>query len=142
MATNKAAERLATFTLLMPSGVNISSGQPLVFGETAGLPCVATEAQNTANPAYDNASGYLTVDCEGVYNLTVLGETLGSVSAGAALNPGDKVFFSGGTYDKTSGITYGGTLCADPNGTFFGRVLQAVAAGATVTVPVILRNAC
>jgi len=58
MATNKLAERLATFSLLMPAAQNISSGQPLLLGESAGLPMVATEAQNTTNPAYDNNTGF------------------------------------------------------------------------------------
>lgn len=142
MAANKLLERLATLDLLMPSGVNISSGQPLLFGETAALPCVATAAQNTSNPNYDSNSGYLAVDCEGAYSLTVVAETLGSVSAGAAFKCGDKVYYSGGTYDPTSGITYGGVLCNDTNGTFFGRILQPLAAGVTATVGVMLRNAC
>jgi hypothetical protein len=142
MATNKLAERLATFSLLMPAAQNISSGQPLLLGESAGLPMVATEAQNTTNPPYDNNTGYLTCDCEGVYALTVQAETLGSVSAGAAFLTGDKVYASGGTYDKTSGITYGFVLCNDPNGVFFGRIMQPLAAGLIQTCPVLLRNAC
>ena len=142
MAANKINERLAVIQLPMPTGVNISSGQPLLYGETAALPGVAVAAQNTANPNYDSNSGYLGVDFEGVYNLTVFAGTLGSVSAGAKFNPGDKVFASGGTYDPVTGITYGFTLCQDPNGTFFGRIMQSLAAGVTASVNVILRNAC
>jgi hypothetical protein len=141
MAANKILERLATIDLLMPTGVNISSGQPLLFGETAALPGVAVAAQNTSAPTYDSASGYLGVDFEGAYNLTVVAETLGSVSAGAKFNTGDKVYASGGTYDTVSGITYGFTLCNDTTGTFFGRILQPLAAGVTATVAVLLRNA-
>ena len=142
MAANKCLERLATIDLLMPTGVNISSGQPLLLGETAALPGVAVAAQNTSDPPYDSNTAYLGVDFEGAYNLTVVAETLGSTSAGAKFNTGDKVFASGGTYDPVSGITYGFTLCADPNGTFFGRILQPLAAGVTAIVPVLLRNAC
>ena len=145
MAANKVLERLATIELLMPTATNISSGQPVLFGEGASgsaLAGVAVAAQNTANPNYDSNSGYLTIDFEGVYNLTVVAETLGSISAGAAFRAGDKVFASGGTYDPISGITTGFVLCNDTNGVFFGRIMQPLAAGVTATVPVILRNAC
>lgn len=142
MATNKVLERLATIDLPMPAGINIASGQPLLYGEGTPLAGVAVAAQNTAHPVYDSNSGYLTVDFEGAYNLTVVAETLSSVSAGAAFKPGDKVFASGGTYDPLTGITYGFTLCNDPNGTFFGRIMQSLGAGLTATVVVILRNAC
>ena len=142
MATNKVLERLAVIDLPMPAGVNIASGQPLLYGEIAPLAGVAVAAQNTSNPVYDSNSGYLGVDFEGVYNLTVVAETLASVSAGAAFKPGDKVYASGGTYDPLTGITYGFTLCNDTTGTFFGRIMQSLGAGLTATVAVILRNAC
>lgn len=144
MAANKAAERYASFSLLMPLTTAISSGQPLLLGRTYVSAGVATEAQTaslTTGPPYDNNTGYLTVDFEGVYNLTVVAETLGSLSAGAAFNTGDMVFASGGTYDTVSGITYGFTLCNDPNGDPFGQILQPLAAGVTATVPVLLKNA-
>lgn len=141
MATNKAAERFSTFTLLMPAAVNISSGQPLMLGEKYTAAGVAVEAQNTSNPPYDNNTGYLTVDLEGAYFLSVVGETLGSLSSGAAIKTGDPVFASGGTYDPTSGITYGFVLCADVAGDLFGIALAPVAAGATVIIPVLLKNA-
>jgi hypothetical protein len=142
MALNELLARFSPQNLLMPSGVNISSGQPLLFGETAALPCVAQAAQNTSNPNYDSNSGYLTVACEGAHTLTVVAETLGSLSAGAAFKIGDKVFASGGTYDPVSGITYGFVLCNDTTGVFFGRILQSLAAGVTASVGVLLRNAC
>ena len=95
MAANKKAERFATFTMAVPSAVNISSGQPLSFGHgTHVAACVAIEAQNTTDPTSDPNSGYLTLDFEGVYNLTVVAETLGSVSAGAAVNVGDPLYLS------------------------------------------------
>ncbi len=141
MAANKAAERYSTFTLLMPSGINIASGQPLILGESFVSSGVAAEAQNTSNPPYDNNSGYLTVDFEGVYNLSVSAETLASASVGAAFNTGDPVYASGGTYDPVSGIYYGFTLCNDTAGVLFGQILQPLAAGVTAVVPVLLCNA-
>lgn len=142
MATNKVVERFAPIPLLMPVSVNIASGQPLIFGHgTHFIAGVACEAQNTSNPAYDENNGYLTLDIEGAYNLTVVAETLASVSAGAAINVGDPVYASGGTFDKVSGITYGFTLCADTGGDFFGIALQSIAAGVTAIIPVMLKNA-
>ena len=149
MAANKCLERLATLDLLMPVNVAIASGQPLLFGiggETnavnpmAGVAAEAQTSNNAAGPPYDNNSGYLTVDFEGAYNLTVQAETLGSVSAGAAINLGDPVYASGGTFDPVSRITYGFTLCADKAGAFFGRALAPLAAGTTGIIPIMLRN--
>lgn len=148
MATNKCLERLATLDLLMPVNVAIASGQPLLFGrgETDalnGMAGVAVEAQtanNSTGPPYDNNSGYLTVDFEGAYNLTVTAETLASISAGAAINTGDVIYASGGIYDPVSGITYGFTLCADHTATAFGRALAPLAAGTTGIIPVLLHN--
>jgi hypothetical protein len=120
------------------AGRAVAGGSP---GTTATVAAgVATEAENSTNPTYDNNTGYLTVDFEGVYALSVVAETLGSASAGAAINTGDAIYASGGTYDKTSGITYGFTLCKDTNGTFFGRAMQSLAAGTTATIAVLLRN--
>ena len=141
MAANKGAERYATFSLLMPVGVNISSGQPLILGENWVSSGVAAEAQNTSLPVYDNNTAYLTVDFEGVYQLTVEAFELPSPSAGAAMRCGDPVFASGGTYDSVSGIYYGFTLSADPAGVLFGQILQPLAAGTTAIVPVLLANA-
>lgn len=146
--TNKAAERFATFDLLMPANTAIASGAPLCFGRNetnshimCGVAAEAQTANNATGPAYDNNSGYLTVDFAGAFNLTVLAETLGSPSAGAQINPGDAVYYSGGTYDPTSGITYGGVLCRDTNGTFFGIALAPVASGTSAIIPVVLKNA-
>jgi hypothetical protein len=81
------------------------------------------------------------VDFEGVFNLSVIGRTQSSPSAGAALNRGDGVYADGGSYDSTSGITTGSTLDGDSNGTFVGLALDPVAAGATTTIRVLLKNA-
>lgn len=140
MAANKAAERFATFTMAMPSGINIASGQPLMLGEKYTVAMVAQEAQNTTNPPYDPNSGYLSVDMEGAYNLSVEGFVSPSPSAGANIKIGDPVFASGGTYDPLTGITYGFTLSADTAGDLFGIALQAVVAGTTAIIPVLLKN--
>ena len=146
MAANKVLERFSQLTLLMPTGVNIASGQPLLFGEFGAgnlhiCACVAQDAQNTTNPTYDENSGYLSCDFEGAYNLTVEATSSPSPSAGAAIKTGDSLFASGGTYDPVSGITYGFTLCKDATAPFFGVALQPLAAGLAAIIPVLLKNA-
>ena len=141
MATNQNVERFDTFQLLAPAGVNIASGALLIFGRgTHAMACVAQEAQNTTNPPYDSNDGYITVKATGAVNLSVHGNVSSSPSAGGAINRGDPVFADGGTFDLTSGITTGSTLDADSNGTFVGIAQDPVAAGATTTIRVILRN--
>jgi len=143
MATNKNQERFCTFQVLAPQpNVTIASGAPVIFGRgSRTMAGVTVEAQNpTTNPAFDSNSGYLTVDFEGSYNLTVKATTLGSPSAGAAINPGDAIFADGGTYDPVSGLTTGIVLSVDTGGTFFGISLDKLAAGTTGTIRVILKN--
>ncbi len=149
MATNKNQERMSTIQLMQPlasgSLVAITSGQPLMFGSAWDASGVAVEAQvatATTVPAYDSGTGFISVDFEGVYNLSVHGSVQSSPSAGAAINRGDPVFADAGTYDPVSGIYYGFTLNANSAGRFYGLALDPVAAGATTTIRVLLKNAC
>jgi hypothetical protein len=140
--TNKYLERFATLVLQMPAGINFATGVVVLLGRgTHVMSGVTATAQNTTNPVYDSNSGYITVDFEGAFNLSVEAQTQGSPSAGAAINIGDAVYADGGTYDKTTGITYGSKLSADSTGTFVGIALQPIAAGLTATIPVLLKNA-
>ncbi len=143
MAINQAFEQFGPrIQLLAPAGVNIASGAFLIFGTgTRTLACVAEEAVNTTLPPYDSNSGYITVQTTGAVNLSVKGQTQSSPSTGAAINRGDKVYADGGTFDVTSGITYGSTLDGDANGTFVGLALDPVVASATTTIRVLLKNA-
>lgn len=144
MAVNKNLERFATLQLAIPAATTIASGAPLIFGKgTRAIACVACEPQTNVAPipTYDSGSGYITVDCEGVYNLTVKAFTQGSPSAGAQIRPGDAVFADGGTFDATTGLTTGITLDVDTNGTFFGIALDGLAAGTTGVIRVLLKNA-
>jgi hypothetical protein len=129
----------------MPANVAIASGQVLIFGDgthyMAGVAAEAQTANNATGPTYDNNSGYLTVDFNGVFNVPVVAETLGSVSAGAQINIGDSIYASGGTYDPLTGITYGVTLCRDTNASFVGISLAKVAAGTCATIPVQFKSA-
>jgi hypothetical protein len=150
MATNKCYERLATLELGVPQsgGANIAilSGAPVLFGTTvtagkpmAGVACEATTASPASNPQDANVP-FFTVDFEGVYNLTCSATTLESPSAGAAINPGDIVYYTEGTYDKNTGVTYGGYLTVDTTGVPFGRSMDALAAGLTGVLRIILAN--
>lgn len=140
--TNKAQERYAQIQLLAPASVTIAGGSVLIFGQgTKAAVGVAATATSTTLPTQDSNSGYITVDFEGVFNLSVKGQTQSSPSAGAALSRGTAVYADGGTFDATSGITYGSTLDGDSGGTFVGLLLDPVAAGATTTVRVLLKNA-
>lgn len=140
--TNKVLERFATLNLQMPAAINIASGALILLGRgTHVMAGVAAEAQNTTNPVYDSNTGYLTIDFEGAFNLSVHATTLGSPSAGAQIRIGDAVYADGGTYDPLTGITYGSTLSADTTGTFVGLALQPIAAGLTATITVQLKNA-
>jgi hypothetical protein len=144
MAINQAFENWGPrIQLLAPASTTIASGAFLVFGKgTKAMACVAQEAQVSGSlPAYDSNSGYITVQNTGAVNLSVVGRTQSSPSAGAAINRGDAVYADGGTFDATSGITTGSTLDADSNGTFVGLALDPVAAGATTTIRVLLKNA-
>lgn len=141
MAINQAYEQFNRFMLQSPSGVNINSGDVLLFGQgTKTMVGVAETAQNTTNPPYDDNSGFITMQVTGAVNVSVTGSAQKSPSAGAAINRGDKVYADGGTFDPVSGLTYGSTLDADPNGTFFGLAMDPVVAGATSTIRVIMKN--
>lgn len=143
MALNKRRERFATFQLTMPAATTIASGAPLLFGKgTHVIACCACEPQTNVPPipVYDSGTGYISVDAEGVWSLSVSATTSGSPSAGANINPGDAIYADGGTYDPVTGITYGIKLDVDTGGTFFGIALDALAAGLTANIKVILKN--
>ena len=142
MATNKAFETPLKLTLAAPSGVTITSGEPILFGKgTHAIPGVAIEAAASTNPPYDPNSGFLGFDFSGGVFVPVTASTLASPSAGAAVKVGDPLFLAGGTFDPLTGITYGGTVCTDSTGDYYGLALVAIAAGATATIPVLLKNA-
>lgn len=142
MATNKAFETPLKLTLNAPSGITITSGEPLIFGKgTHQISGVAIDAETSSNPPYDSANGLIGVDFSGGVFVPVTASTLASVSAGAAVKIGDPIYLAGGTFDPITGITYGGVLCVDATGDYYGIAMQAITAGATATIPVLLKNA-
>ena len=138
MAANKANERAVSLTIAAPAaangGIGPVTGDPLLLGVLA---CVA---QNSYTPPTGKASGNIAADFEGAYFLEVTADSTLSPAAGKAINPGDPVYYKGGTLDGTTNVTYGGTLCADGSGVFFGNALDALGGGLTGTIRVRLQG--
>lgn len=129
--------------LAMPAAAVISPGDLLLFGSgTHIIAGIANDGQNLiTKPPYYQSDGYLSLDCEGAFALTVVAQVSKSPSAGAAITPGMALYADGGTYDPVTGITYGSTIDADANGTFIGVSEGSLAAGTTGTLNVTLKNA-
>lgn len=141
---NTAYEQWNRFEVQAPSGVAINSGDLLLFGRgTKIMVGTAQESQAASgSPVYDDNSGFITMQVTGAMNLSVSGFVSKSPSAGGAIKRGDPVYADGGTFDPVTGITYANSIDADANGTFIGLAMDPVAAGATTTIRVILKNSC
>ena len=141
MAANKVRERLTGIELKMPNVV-IAPGDLLVFSQGAKvLVGIANDGQNlTTKPPYYSNSGYLSLDTEGAFNLTVLAGTVISPLTGSAVAIGDLLYLKGGTLDTATGITYGGTICKDSSGIFIGLAEAALVSGTTGVIAVSLKG--
>lgn len=142
---NKNQERFATFQIGVPqsggANVAIADGSVVIFGTgTKAIVGVAAYGTATTPQNYNPSDSYLVIDCEGVFNLSVSAFVSKSPSSGAAITPGQAIYADGGTYDKTTGVTYGSSLDCDTNGTFVGLSMDSLAAGATGVIRVILKN--
>ncbi len=121
---------------LCPSAV--TSGMPVLIGD---MPAVAVDA-------YSSVTGGTVFCFEGVYSLTVIGQSTQSPVSGIAVKPGDQLFASG-TLDGTTNVTYNLTIDKTrgniPFGMFFpvnAQTAQSIASGATsTTAPVKLNPA-
>lgn len=148
--TNKYQERFSTFQVGVPqsggANVTIADGSLIIFGNPTGqttahlIVGVAAYGTSSTPEPYNPSDAYLVIDCEGVFNLTVTAQVSKSPAAGAAITPGCPIYADGGTFDPTTGVTYGSTLDMDQNGTFVGITLDSLAAGATGSIRVILKN--
>jgi len=146
MALNKALERGNAITMAAPAaangGIGPLAGDPLLVGSTVVgglLGGMAGVAQTSYTPPTRVADGFISIDFEGAYFLTVTAKSSLSPSTGKAINPGDKVFVDGGTLDTVTGMTYGFTLDANTGGAYFGNALDALASGATGVIRVRLK---
>jgi len=138
-ASNKALERATLVTLAMPSaansGVGPNSNDPILVGVMAGI------VTNSFTSPTGVVTGNCAVDFEGAYFLSVQAKSSLSPSTGKAINPGDPVYYDGGTKDATTNVTYGGTIDANSGATFFGNSLDALTSGSTGVVRVRLPGA-
>lgn len=123
-------------------GVGPNSGDPLMMGQgTSPGFGLAMVAQTSYTPPTGTPTGNISVDLTGVWNLSVVAK-LSIGGSGNAINPGDKIYYAGGTYDATTGVWYGGTLnCDATNGIYFGNALDAISSGQTAVIRVRLKKA-
>lgn len=148
MADSNSIDARAEFlTLAAPaaanSGVGPNANDPMMMGQGTspafGLAGVVQSSYTL--PSGLVPTGNVSVAFIGVFALSVVAKSgTGGTGAGKAIAPGDKVYYSGATYDATTGWWYGGTLCADAtNGSYFGNSLDAITSGSTATVRVRLK---
>lgn len=145
MAANEALERADQFTIAAPvaanAGVGPNSGDPLIWG-LANSPSrsVALVAETSYTPPGGlTPTGNITVKAVGAFFLSVVAKSSIAPGASKAINPGDTVYADGGTQDATTGILYGFTLNGNSsNGWPYGNAMDAVAAGQTATIRVML----
>jgi predicted RecA/RadA family phage recombinase len=93
------------------------SGDPVLYGQRPGVAETAERADGTASVSF-----------QGVYRLSVRGET--NAGAGSAVAEGDILY-----YDQPMGAPF---LNKDTTGVRFGYAKGAVNSGATATIEVIL----
>lgn len=113
MATNKVSDG-KQFNIAVPSGV--TSGDPTLVGSL--LPCVALTDRDS--------SGNATIDCDGIYDLSVKGVDDNGNSAVAV---GDRLYWTTGDTPKIN---------KKISGALFGFALEAVGSGSTATINVKL----
>ena len=108
----------------------VKSGDPVLLGT---LPAVALDD-------YQAITGGTTFLLNGSFNLTVVAVTVISPPTTHKINPGDKVYFDGGSLDSATNVTTGGTIDANTGGTFFGNLDPsgpAITAGVTSTTATV-----
>ena len=104
--------------LTLNVGTDVSSGDPVAKGEIVGV--ALTDADSNGNAQ---------VMTEGVFKLSVTAKSWdGSAYVDEAIAVGDAIYYDGGTLNKRD------------DKTLFGYALEAVAAGATATIPVKIAN--
>ena len=98
--------------LTLPVGTGVKSGDPVAVGEIVGV---------ALTNADDN--GYATVQTEGVFKLSVVGN---DGTNDASISVGDALYYNAGTINKNTA------------GVLFGYALEAVGAGETKTIDVLI----
>ncbi len=113
MATNQAL--LNGRQIVVPVGSALLSGAPVCVGSIAGV---------LLNDAATTTPYNATIDCEGVYNLSVNGI---NQSGNSAVAIGDILYWTSGSTPQIDKVN---------TGTRFGYALDAVASAATTTIRV------
>jgi hypothetical protein len=137
MAANKTRERLTGIELKMPAAAVIAPGDVLVFGPAAGptLIGIANDGQNlSTKPPYYSNSGYLTLDCEGAFNIQ-------TSAVASNITPGTPIYVHLGTTDATTNISYGNTVNnTATGGLLIGLAESTLASGTSGAVRVSLKD--
>lgn len=148
MAANEVNFRGTELTVAAPvaanSGVGPISGDPLIIGQgtspSFGIACVA---ETSYTPPTGSATGNIAIKTEGVFQLAVLPQDNATGGSNKTLHIGDRVYAGAdGTYDPTTGVYYGFTMCGDATrGTHFGNTLDFAAGGSVkVNLRIRLKN--
>lgn len=141
--TNTALNRGEFIMMAVPTapnaGVGPNSGDPLMFGKSASVG-LAGVASNSYTPPTGIANPLgIGVQFIGVFFLSVAATDGASPPSGVAINPGDKIYASGGTLDTTTGCYYGFALNTGTGGRYFGNALDAIASAQTAVIRVRLK---
>ena len=143
MSTNDVNRRGDFLTMAVPAAAAVASGDVLIFG-SAGSPSynIAGIAENAYTPPGSRVTtGNVGVAFVGVFLLSVVGKSTIDPGTGATIRVGDPVFADGGTYDATTGCTYGCTLNTNSTrGYLVGFALDPVTSGSTTTIRVKLKG--
>lgn len=144
MAVNTALPYAWHIMMAVPvadnNGVGPVTNEPLMFGKAASIG-LAGVAQNSYTPptGIPNPQG-IGVQFDGAHFLSVSANDGASPPNGVAINPGDKVYATGGTYDAVTGCLYGFVLDANSSsGRYFGNALDAIPSGQIATIRVRLK---
>lgn len=144
MSINNANPRGEFLMMAVPvadnNGIGPVTNEPLMFGKAASIG-LAGVAQNSYTPptGIPNPQG-VGVAFIGVFFLSVTAQDGLSPSAGDPVNPGDKIYASGGTLDTVTGCLYGFTLDTNAStGRYFGNALDSIPSGQIATIRVRLK---
>lgn len=145
-SANQADLRGMHLNILAPvaanSDVGPNSGDPMLLGRgTSPSFGLAGVCETSYTPPTGIPTGFCSVNFEGVFNLTVVAKN--SINgSGVAINPGDKVYADGGTWDQSTNWLYGFTIDVNTStGCYFGNCLDTVLSGVTQIARIRLKQA-